>query len=75
VLGADGTNSNTQVPVVRCTWVHVVMSYHARHLMLLFLEDPAPAALLDIEKPTGMIVRARVHTEPGHTEDVHWTDR
>jgi hypothetical protein len=39
----DGMGSSTQVPVVRCTWVLVVLSYLSRHLLPLFLEDLAPA--------------------------------
>jgi hypothetical protein len=27
--GGDGTDSSTQVPSDRCTWVPVAMSYHA----------------------------------------------
>jgi hypothetical protein len=56
VSDGDGMDSNTQVSVVRCTWVPVVMSYRDRHLMPLFPEDPAPAALLDTEKPPGATV-------------------
>jgi hypothetical protein len=53
VSDGDGMDSNTQVSVVRCTWVPVVMSYRDRHLMPLFPEDLAPAPLLDTEKPPG----------------------
>jgi hypothetical protein len=47
----DGTDPSTRVPAVRCVWVPVTVSYHARHLMPLLSEDLAPTALLDIEKP------------------------
>jgi hypothetical protein len=29
--GGDEMDSSTPVLVVRCTWVPLVMSYHARH--------------------------------------------
>jgi hypothetical protein len=29
--GGDRMDSSTLVPVVRCVWVPMVMSYHARH--------------------------------------------
>jgi hypothetical protein len=38
MLGGDGTNSSTQVPVVRHVWVPVVTFCRARHLMLPFPE-------------------------------------
>jgi hypothetical protein len=47
--GGDVTDPSTRVPVTA--------SYRVRHLMLLLSEDPAPAALLDIEKPPGMVAR------------------
>jgi hypothetical protein len=37
--GGDGADPHTQVPVVRCVWVPVTMSYRAWHLMLLLPED------------------------------------
>jgi hypothetical protein len=57
----------TQVLVLRCTWVLVTMSYHARHLMPLVPEDLAPAALPGTRRPLGVTVgdlgtyRARSH--------------
>jgi hypothetical protein len=42
--GGDGMDSNTQVPLIRCAWVHMAMSYHGKHSMLLSSEDPAPVA-------------------------------
>jgi hypothetical protein len=44
-LGGDGTTSTTQVLVVRCAWMPVVISYLSRHLILLFPEDPTPTLL------------------------------
>jgi hypothetical protein len=35
--------------------VPVTVSYHARHLMSLLPEDPAPVAPLSIEKPPDMV--------------------
>jgi hypothetical protein len=29
--GSDEMDPNTRVPTVRCTWVPVLTSYHARH--------------------------------------------
>jgi hypothetical protein len=34
-------SSSTQVPIVWCTWVSVVVSYLSRHLIPLFPEDSA----------------------------------
>jgi hypothetical protein len=48
----DGTDSSTQVPIIRCALVPVVMTYRARHLVSLFPEDPIPAALRSTEKPS-----------------------
>jgi hypothetical protein len=64
--GGDRMNPSTQVPIVRCMWVHVTMSYRARHLMPLPPEAPAPIALLCVERPSSMTAGARVRTEPGH---------
>jgi hypothetical protein len=35
-----------RVPVVRCVWVPVAMSYHARHYMLPLPEKLAPLVLI-----------------------------
>jgi hypothetical protein len=37
----DGMDPSTQVPVVRCVWVPVTLSYHGRHSMPLSPEDSA----------------------------------
>jgi hypothetical protein len=67
----DETDFSTQVPIVRCAWVHVAMSYCVRHSMPLSLEDLAPAALHGTEKPLGMIARGsgtfRVGSHGGST--------
>jgi hypothetical protein len=63
--GGDGMNSSTQVCVVRCVSVPVVMSYHARHLMSLSPEDLAPVALPGIESPRAWLPVAWVHSELG----------
>jgi hypothetical protein len=49
--GDDGTDSSTQVSVIRCAWVPVATSYRVRHLMSLFHRDMTPAALPSTEKP------------------------
>jgi hypothetical protein len=49
--GIDRMNSSTQVPIVMCTWVPMIMSYHARHLMPLFSVGPAAVALSGTGKP------------------------
>jgi hypothetical protein len=54
--GDDGVDFSTQVPVVRCAWVPVVMTHYARHSMLLSPKDPAPAALPSTKKPPDMTV-------------------
>jgi hypothetical protein len=64
--GGDGMDSSTQVPVVKCTWLHVAMSSCVRHLMSLFPEDPAPVALPGTEKALGMY---RVGSHRGSTVD------
>jgi hypothetical protein len=46
MLDGDGTTSSTQVPVVRCAWVHVGVSCHARHEMSPHPEDLAPVVLI-----------------------------
>jgi hypothetical protein len=43
-------DSSNQMPLVRCVWVPVAMSHHARHSMLLCPEDPAPTALPSTKK-------------------------
>jgi hypothetical protein len=45
MTGDDGMTSSTQVPIVRCTLVRVVVSYLARHLIPQLPEDPTPALL------------------------------
>jgi hypothetical protein len=49
----DGFHS-TQVPIVRCAWVPVVMSYLARHLIPLFPEDLTLALLARYWLPPGV---------------------
>jgi hypothetical protein len=41
MLDGDGIGTSTQVSIVRCAWVHAVMSYLARHLIPLFPSDAA----------------------------------
>jgi hypothetical protein len=55
--GGDGMDTRTQMHVVRCVWVPMTMSYHARHLMLLPPEVSALAALLGTERPLGLDCR------------------
>jgi hypothetical protein len=52
--GGDRTDPSTQVHAIRCAWVHMTASYCAKHLILLLPEDLTPAALLSIEKPSGV---------------------
>jgi hypothetical protein len=75
MLGSDRMNSSTQVPVVRYAWVPVAMSYHARHSIMLSPEDPTLVALPGTESPWVWLPEARVLSEPGHMEDLHWADK
>jgi hypothetical protein len=75
MLGSDRMNSRTQVPVVRYAWMPVAMSYHARHSITLSPEDPTPVALPGTESPWVRLPEARVLSEPGHMEDLHWADK
>jgi hypothetical protein len=61
MLDSDGTGSSTQVSIVRCAWVHAVMSYLARHLIPLF---PSDAAFGGLGKHWA-----------GRVEDLQWADR
>jgi hypothetical protein len=45
VSDGDRMGSSTQVPDARCAWVPAVMSYHAKHSMMLSPEDLALVAL------------------------------
>jgi hypothetical protein len=56
----DGMDPHTQVPIVRCAWVHVTMSYRAWHLMSLLPEDLTPAALLGTERALGSSLKFNV---------------
>jgi hypothetical protein len=53
---ADRTDSSTQVPIARCAWMHVVMSYRAKHLMALLLEVLALVGPARYQKPLGEAV-------------------
>jgi hypothetical protein len=68
--GGDWTYSNTQVPVIRCAWVPVSLSYHSRHSMSLSPKDSALVALPGTENPQALYPRAWLHFEPGHMEDL-----
>jgi hypothetical protein len=46
MLDGDGMTSNTQVPAVRCTWVPMPVSCHARHLMSPLPKNLAPLVLI-----------------------------
>jgi hypothetical protein len=48
---SDVMDSSTQVPAVRCVWVPMTLSYHARHSMSFYPEDPAPVALPVLKAP------------------------
>jgi hypothetical protein len=54
-------------PVVRCMWMPVVMSYLAKHLISLFLEDSAPEIFAQYCQNPGVasggpwVHRARLH--------------
>jgi hypothetical protein len=77
----DETDSSTHVPIVRYAWVSVTISYRVRHLVSLFLEDPARAALPGTEKPLSTyrvfpVLRSpQVRIKLNHTEDLQWIDR
>jgi hypothetical protein len=47
----DGMDSNTRVPAVRGSWVPVVLSYHARHSMMLPFMGLALTTFLGAETP------------------------
>jgi hypothetical protein len=70
----DGIDSSTQVLVVRCVWMLVALSYHARHLILLSPGDPALVAFLGNESLWARLSGGRVCSEQGHMEDLQWTD-
>jgi hypothetical protein len=57
VSGGDGMDSSTQVPVIRCAWVPVAMSYRDRNLMPLFPEYLAIVALPSTEKAPRQVCR------------------
>jgi hypothetical protein len=61
--GGNGTDSSTQVLIVRCMWVPVALSCHARYSMPLSLEDPTVLALPDTECPRAWLLGAWVHSE------------
>jgi hypothetical protein len=73
--GGDEMDSSTQVHIVRCTWVPVALSYHARHSMLLSPEVPTQVALLGTENPSAQLPGAWVYSEPGDVEVLLWADR
>jgi hypothetical protein len=54
MLDSDGTGNSTQVHVVWCVWVPVVMSYPAKHLIALFPRDRALVLLAWYWQPQGM---------------------
>jgi hypothetical protein len=47
----DGMAFNTQVLVVRCVWVYVAMSSHARHLLSPLPENSTPLVLIRCQNP------------------------
>jgi hypothetical protein len=51
-------------------WVPTVLSYHARHLMLLPFTGPALPALPSTESPRVWLLGARVRSQPGYEEDL-----
>jgi hypothetical protein len=53
---ANMMDSSTQVPVVRCAWMHVVMSCRARHLMSSLPEVLALVGPAWYRKPLGEAV-------------------
>jgi hypothetical protein len=59
---------------IRCAWMPVALSYHARHSMLLSPEDPAPVPLLGTDSPRVRLPGAWVHFELGHEEGLQWAD-
>jgi hypothetical protein len=73
VTASDGIDANTRVCAARGAWVSVVLSYHARHSMMLPLVGPTLLAFPSAESPqvwllgTGYalcrVVRS-IHSEP-----------
>jgi hypothetical protein len=73
--GGDEMDSSSQVHIVRCTWVPVALSYHARHSMLLSPEVPTHVALLGTQNPSAQLPGAWVYSELGDVEVLLWADR
>jgi hypothetical protein len=65
MLGDDGMDSSTQVPTVKCVWVHVATSCHARHVMSPFPEVLALVALSWYQKPFGEVVGSLSTSQTG----------
>jgi hypothetical protein len=71
--GDDGTDSKTQVLPVRCAWVHVATSCHARHLMSSFPVVLTLVVPVWYRKPQVKRLRTQEHLGPG--EEMMWADR
>jgi hypothetical protein len=64
--GGDGTDSSTQVHIIRGTWVPMAMFHRARHSTPLSPEDLTPMVLPGTEKHWALLPGARVCSESGH---------
>jgi hypothetical protein len=53
------------VPIVRRVWVPVAMSYHAKHLMLLFPEALVLAVPIRYQKPLGEVAGSPRQSQAG----------
>jgi hypothetical protein len=74
VLDSDGMGSSTQVSTGRCTWVPVVLFYHARHSMPLSHKDLTPVAL-SVLTARVWLLGTRVYFRPGYEVGLRWMDR
>jgi hypothetical protein len=74
MLDGDGMSSSTQVLIVRCTWVSVVLSYQARHSMPLSPKDLALVAL-PVMKARVWLLGYRVCSRPGYEAGLRWANR
>jgi hypothetical protein len=56
ISGGDEIDSSTQVPAVKCSWVHMAPSYRDKHLMSSFPEVPTLVVPTWYPKPPGEAV-------------------
>jgi hypothetical protein len=64
----NGTDPITRVPVSRGVWVPVVLSDHAKRLMLLPFADPVLPAFPGAKSPQVRLLGAQVCPQSGYEE-------